>query len=614
MKFLILVMVSMVCFEPLLAQKFQSWEDHTIASVQSLEKRGNVTGAVVSVGSDNACDFRIGATKIQDAISSGASEIRIVRDTYNENLVIDDTDLTLIGGYDDCTDANNDVRGTLFSTVNANGVGTVLRVSGNARRYTVNIEKMSFRSGNGNSSSLGGGIFVDDADVQLNLNDVTVAGNSGISGGGLSIIDGNADVIGIDLYVTQNRADSGGGIYCSGANTSILMADGPLGFTGIRGNRAEGGNGGGVRLQNGCVFTTYAGTANGLIRIGGIAVNQATVSGGGIAVESGSIASLIGFEVCFFNRCFGNNDEPLNVDFNSADSDDNNTGNGGGIWVSGVGSSLDAKTVLINGNSAHDGGGVAVVNGANFSSNYIVKTCHEPDRCNQVIDNEANLGGAVLVGNGSQATIGNTHIQGNRANFGAVGYVLGTDSTLDIEGSIITANGDNGSGNFLDTDIFRINGVGSTNTQLILDFVTIADNLALSSVVSNLNASFELKASIVSDIDSGDVYFSSNPISQLFECLIVHEELSIMKAGGGTLVNVDDPIFIDPAGGNYRIDASTSPAVDYCNAFTILPTFNDIDLEPRGFDDPSIIDFSGPVDIGADETYANDIIFADEFE
>lgn len=40
----------------------------------------------------------------------------------------------------------------------------------------------------------------------------------------------------------------------------------------------------------------------------------------------------------------------------------------------------------------------------------------------------------------------------------------------------------------------------------------------------------------------------------------------------------------------------------------------DIDREDRGYDDPSFSNLFGPYDIGADETYATDIIFKHGFD
>ena len=40
----------------------------------------------------------------------------------------------------------------------------------------------------------------------------------------------------------------------------------------------------------------------------------------------------------------------------------------------------------------------------------------------------------------------------------------------------------------------------------------------------------------------------------------------------------------------------------------------DADNQPRGWDDYTLGNYEGPYDAGADETYANDIIFKQGFE
>ena len=614
MKYLITI-VLMVHGGLTLAEQFKSWEEHTLAAMEAkLEQENRGVSTIVTVGSDNACDFRLGTTKIQDAIDSEPDEIRIVTDTYVENLNISDISIALVGGFANCTDAANGVSDGNRATVDGDAAATVLQITGNTQRNTVALSNMIFQNGNGSGFLPGGGISTLTADLQLNLDNVWVSNNVGALGGGMAIVGGNTDVSASDFLVLSNTAEQGGGIYCSSSDASILMSDTDGGTAGVFGNTATAGDGGGVFLQSGCLFTTYAGTAGGFFDLRGVASNSATGNGGGVAVESGSTANLIGFQFCFF-FCIGNNDEPLNINNNTADSDNNNTGDGGGVWVSGANSVVNARTVLMRDNAAYNGAGATATDGGAFNSSYILKQCYEPGRCNQIIDNEANnRGGAVYALDGGQVDVGISYIQGNRADFGTAGYVAGTDARMDIEGSVITGNGDSGSGNFSDIFVFRANGVSSTNTVLNLAFNTIADNNAITSAVDNVQARTELRSSIVHDASSGNVYSSSSPTTDIFDCVMVHEDASIIGSGGGFQVNVDDPEFIDRVGGDFHINATTSPALDYCDGLATTPDYADIDLEQRGFDDPGVSNISGPFDVGADETYANDIIFEDDFE
>lgn len=76
----------------------------------------NVAGTVVTVGGDNFCNFRLGTTRIQDAINSGATDIRIASNTsYSENLSINNQSVTIRGGYTDCSVAAGGIRDTVQS-------------------------------------------------------------------------------------------------------------------------------------------------------------------------------------------------------------------------------------------------------------------------------------------------------------------------------------------------------------------------------------------------------------------------------------------------------------------------------------------------------------------
>lgn len=596
------------------ASQFSVLEEHVKAYRQSLQAEADMRGGavVVTVGSDNACDFRLGATKIQDAIDSGASEIRIATDTYNETLIIDDIDVTLIGGFANCTDAENNVSDNDRATVNGiPGEFSALRVLGNTQRNTVNIRNMIFQNGQGDGFLPAGGMTAFAADVALNFSNVWFTSNTGTLGGGIAVLGGDTDIFGSDLVLLSNTAAQGGGVYCSGDNNSIFLLDGDLGIGGIFNNTATAGDGGGVLLENGCRLTTFSGTSGGFFDFRGIAANQATGNGGGVALKSGSQLSLNGSIFCFFG-CIGTLDQPVNVNNNTADSDSDNDGNGGGVWATGANTVVNASAIKATGNKAYKGGAFSIEDGAILNSSYPLKECWQLGKCNQISDNEAVLwGGAVHVATNASANIGVSHIENNRAGYGTAGYVNG--GTLDVEGSIITGNGDNGADGFLDNYVFRANGPGDANTVLVLDFNTIADNNANIAVVGNIGGTVRIRSSIVHDASSGDVYGFSNPVSDTFDCLIVHENASITASGPSTHVNVDDPEFVDRLGGDFHIDPIASPAVDYCDTLVVASDFKDIDLQDRGWDDPSVNNIVGPYDIGADEAYA-DLIFKDDFE
>lgn len=595
---------------------YANWQEHTEAFFASQQQQlnndteGN-SGTVVTVGSDNSCDFRIGATKIQDAIDSSAGEIRIVTATYAENLTIDDISVILVGGYANCTDAANNITDGNLATVDGGFNDSVVKITGDSQTNTVNISNIQFKDGNGGAAS-GGGIDIRSADLNLNLNNVLLFNNTAlINGGGMSVFQGNTNINASDVRIAANFANRGGGIYCIGNDNSIILT----GTSGIYQNQATSSDGGGAMLINGCEMTSYVGSLFSVPTIG-IGLNLAAEHGGGVALSGGSRLSLIGARICgsvfpFF--CVGNNDSPATVSLNVADSDDDSTGNGGGIYAAGSGTVVDAIAVDMNNNSADDGGGIATADGATLHTGFNNSDCWSPGSCNQIRNNKAKrAGGAIYTtGNNTLTEIEVTHIQGNRANIGTAAYVV-DNAELTIQASVITGNGNHAVGGFADLNVFRVFGnTNATNTSLKILASTIADNNFQNTVFDNLEGRVSVLSTIIHEPDSGDVYNSTNPELEIFSCVMAHE---IISAPAGFNVIEDDPEFLHRTSGDFHLNAMISPAIDFCNINQTNNVLTDIDQQQRGWDDPTVVNFNGPYDIGADESYGGDIIFQDSFD
>lgn len=599
------------------AGKFTSHEEHSQA-IHQMQQQALERGSqqIVTVGSDNNCDFRTGDSKIQDAIDSGAEEIRIVTDTYMESLKIIDRSVILKGGYVDCADAENNISDNQRVNIDASlSFEPVIEIFGDSQRNTVQIFNIQLTKGTGSESSQGGGISAHAADLYLYLNNVWVYDNKSFNGGGIALRPpGNIDMYAVDTVILANNSIRGGGLYCRGDNMSVLLDSGN-GFSTLTSNKAEEtasapyGDGGGVLLEDGCYMTLYHG---GGFNSGtqGLFNNTASAEGGGAAVKSGSTLNLIGYLSCSFvfptgYVCRGDKEKPVSIVKNTAGE------NGGGIYASGTNTVVNANTLLLTyNNAAENGGGFAIEDGATLNTQYSYSRCWNPDSCNLFQNNKANgFGGAIFSKNGI-VDIQHTYMQKNRANSGVVLYARGTDASAKISGSIMTDNGDFGNDGFNDNNLIVINGLtGGFDTNLTVAFSTIADNKLDQRVIANVGADVNILSTIIHETNSVDVYYSVNPESTNFNCVIAHEDASIPS---GTQVNVDDPEFIDRANGNYHINPATSPALDYCNDLS-LPDNKDIDLENRGWDDPMVGNNAGPFDIGADETYGNDIIFKDNF-
>ncbi len=598
-----------------LAGNYSTWQEHSQAFLASQDNLNNKSAGsvVVTVGSGTSCDFRTGATKIQNALDSGADVIRIVSETYDENLEIDDFSVSLIGGYANCDDAENDVNNGSQAIIDGGNNTSVLYITGDNQNHLININNIRFTNGRGGDFPSGGGISVQNADLELNLNNVLLDNNDGGSGGGLHISNGSTSVNAIDVLVINNTAGQGGGIYCSGNQNSILMSNtGEV--AGVVLNDADSLDGGGALLVNGCGMTSYMGSTGGLLGFRGFAGNNANENGGGIAVKSGSRLTLLGDQFClpFFPfSCVGNNEFAVEILNNNADSDDNNSGNGGGIYATGAGTVVDALTIDINGNQAYHGGGVAVEDGAVFNTSYSTADCWSPGSCNQIRNNSAErFGGGVYTEENDVVNISVSHLQGNRANLGTAIYIF-NDAIMNISSSIITGNGDQGADGFNDIYAIRINEPTGTTAELNIQSTTIADNNLESASIGNNQGRVTLLSTIIHDPASGDAFESVNPVLEVSSCVMAHE---IMTVPTGFDVIEDDPEFVDRLNGDFHLNAMTSPAIDICSINLADPALTDIELETRGWDDPNASNINGPYDIGADESYGGDVIFADGFE
>ncbi len=316
--------------------------------------------------------------------------------------------------------------------------------------------------------------------------------------------------------------------------------------------------------------------------------------GGGISVSDGSIVNLNGVQIVE----------------NSADFNNDDSGNGGGVHVEDEFTIVNAVNVKFEGNSAARGGAVAVEENGNFTSyavNTVSNPCQTQGECSSFRGNTVStLGGVFYAATEGRILAMHALIRGNGAPGSGLVALANGGAHIEIEGSIIVKNGGE---DLPSVDLFNIAGLLDNTTRITLDHVTIADNELTGSVIRNSNGNFSLTSSIVQE--EVDVSSETNSISHTFECAIVNETNSFSD---GPTVTIDDPQFMGTS--NYHIKP-TSPAVDYCyNAASLTVELGyDIDLEGRDYDDPNVDDLHGAFDLGADEyRWDNDLIFMNGFE
>lgn len=562
----------------------------------SMLNQGNV---VVTVGPNSGCDFYQGNFRIQDAIGSGADEVRIVRDVNNpyvESLLIDISvgSVVIKGGYDTCFNAEFGTQNLDHTTIHGLANDPVVKITGQVP--LVRLENLFLRDGHDNGFYTAGGISMLNVNGNLSLKDVLIGFNSGSLGGGLSVVGGQANVYIQDTNIYFNEANQGGGVYCSGASNSVSFTNGSNINSGVFQNSATVGDGGAALITDGCSFSSNMGNGAGgaTFDLRGFENNSAAGHGGALAITEGASAVL---------HSSGAYNTPSSFYNNTA------SGDGGAVYVSGEDSSIEMSDVYFKGNQAQNGGAIAALEGSTVQVMQGSDSCWSPGSCNQFAENSANTYGGVFYGNITDTlppaiVVLNSHIYGNSS--GSYGSVL----NLRGQGAYFYSIGLNVYEN-VGSQVVFYNYIG---TLAGYSFITAADNQPTQSVFRSFQSdTFALGAAIVHEQDDQiPVYTSSETTTETLTCLLVSNDTNLFDLEVGQDPMVADPLFVDRANDDYHINAATSPAVDFCQDLGV--TGVDIDGEGRVWDDPDVADLYGPMDVGADETYDNDIIFKNGFD
>ncbi len=593
-----------------------------LAKLQSFELTSQViatrpVGDFNSIGTDAACDFDSTVSSIQDVIDTGVAEIRIASNgTYLDNLLIDDQSIVIRGGFIDCEAANNNDQTNEFAVINGSLVtDSVIRITGMTQRSVVRLENLTLIGGSTLAGGEGGGLSLDEPDLELQMLRVLMILNSAGRGGGMSIdngvggVQGDIDIFARDVVIDSNTAlTTAGGILCVG------RAD--VTFTGmsvVSNNTAD--RAAGIYMRNLCEISFYSELfPDPLFPFAGIMGNVSENGAGGALITLGAELYLLGQRMCDGAQCLGSNNQAIVVSNNHADNDGDGNGDGGGLYLedSGFTSEVYANGLLMIANSAGENGGGAYI-GANAALNIERQNggCWSETRCNFILANRSGssggFGGAFYV-DGGNLELSQSYVEQNRADFGTAILANGETSTVTIEGSVFNENGNEGGDDFSDFAVISAFSGASVDIR----HSTIVDNNVNSSVFGIgvgviADSSLTLFNSIVHDPNSGNLFGPvSGPLT--ISCLMAHEDGSF----SGNQVVVDDPQFFDRLGGDFHLNP-TSPAIDMCQGIPMNHPL-DMDAESRGWDDPQNNNGLGVFDAGADESYINDVIFENGFE
>ena len=313
------------------------------------------------------------------------------------------------------------------------------------------------------SSSDGGAVHVNFADLNLDYVTVSDSSTEGASAGGVSVRNGNLSLT--SSTVTRNSTERDvGGLWVRDGNLDLINST-------ISDNSAR--TGGGAAL-------TSASTGGSLYMIDStVSGNSASGAAGGLFVSTGEGQTTSIFDSTFSNNtAMGGNGGGLyirspDVEMTNvvvtANSTTNSNRGGGGLFL-GPGN-MTLTNMTVSGNQAGRAGGGLSISSTNLTLND-----------SRIIDNfvVGDFGGGAVSGGGGlmlyvgEVTINNTTISGNSTDLGSRGGGIATAFTnLALHNSTVSGNSSTG----------NAEGGGihlSDDSDAALIHSTVADNTAVS--------------------------------------------------------------------------------------------------------------------------------------
>ena len=578
--------------------------------------------ATYFVGIGAGCDRSDIQSALDDAIANAPSTVRITRSATwspQNGLKLDAgiapvvKTITIEGGYATCAQTASDYTNTTISGADASD--PVLTISGS---LDVELRYLTIRDGNNNhnNSSFGGGIYAEGI-RNLTLQNTTILYNHANYGGGIYVERGNLTLH--NTTIQYNHADYGGGIYFgdnSGVASTFDLEENVL----IANNVADT-DGGGIYLRSATLNMNDYGS----MLFGNTADNG---YGGGLMISSdysSAIADISSNGVGTLGAIYGNS-----ARF------------GGGVAIVGAEAFTTTPNVAelrlhtaIRGNSASTYGGAIYARsfeGAGNTAN--IASAARLDRA-EITDNIAPYGAAVFLDRHAQASgsgVG-ARLEIEYLAFSCTGFcsritgnaglspynpspiIMSVQGTVQIgsdpashersfAGTLVSGNtgafigGSNGC-------LFYVNNVQVTDNaslapiiggacQLIdVNDVTMAGNSIGNANVIAVDSDFVMTRSIV--WQPGKTTIGAGTGEHAFDEIVTGESASVAATGALRVLQAD-PWFIDPAHGDYGLQAA-SPAADY--AVAINGDDRDAQGQPRDVDWPIKANTFGPRDVGA---------------
>lgn len=577
--------------------------------------------AAFSVGAGPGCDF----ADLQEALASPSLEngdvLKVAEGGGYTGLTYSISnrpgELTIRGGFSDCSQADPDAGSTILD---ANGAGRVFHIeipsSYDDTPMVIHLENLHITGGAATDGLGGGGVLVQGrpGKLEVNLRNVTVNANSAENdGGGVNVrinnsrLNGSSPLLTMDneSVLSNNTAGgNGGGLNCT---SSVAAGDDVvilLGTVPIVSNAAD--NGGAVALDRCAHVQLYPGFGT-----DGIAGNMATDAGGAFYV-TGADARL---------DVLGSQSGEWGDEANGGRVSGNQAARGGALYARGNFSEVHFGDIVIDNNQATSGPGGAILAEAGAPRVFIDRIESEPcpevdapglSRCSIVRGNSATTGGgAFQARDGALIDVRRTFIHNNSGGAAGLGVVTSPGlGRIRLESVLATGN----SGDHL---------VQVVQGEIELLWSTFADNPVSAALLfvdgpgDDPLRFLRVYGSILWEDDGELTLLGAEGSSIVFDCVIGWLNANQFDANNKFAYRKLDPEFTDRPNGNY-FPGPTSPAIDYCDDFR-QPPDTDIDGQPRGIvheGEPLTVNpDEGPWDLGAWEArYLPEQIFADRFQ
>lgn len=591
------------------------------ALLAAILRMATAEAATLYVGS--GCTY----TDLQAAIdAAGASpeadEIRVLREPplMNQALSINEAGmLDIAGGYLDCEGEAREGESTLDGAGGPQAPVLVVNAEGTIRLRFLRIENGD------NLAGSGGGIRYTSTVGTLELSSMFVTRNrAGTSGGGIDasgpdMFDPRARGggtgptlrIGAFVFIGANHAMDGGGMHVAHARLDMSAPDNG----GFIGNEADH-DGGGLHL-----LAALADIGSGYPD-GPFHANLAGGEGGGLHAGPGSEVRLFnttaGRAVTFLGNVatrggaisvHGGDSAPTRVTVFGGVMASNSAMSGPGVYVHSGGGANIAAFCMRDRLHAADTGECA---GTAWPENAL--DCMSAQRCNRLTDNRpplpsggdrGSVRGAAAYAEGVNAVL---DLRAARIDNNQGSSVIERDAPVDVAGRgivladcLVTAN------TAFDGALLEIRGAAAAR----IAGCTLVDNaIAADQVIGSQDAP-TLIESIVWQPGKSVYAHPSDPSAHAPASMVIANEVATLSFETGTAL-IAEPGFVDPAEGDYRLQAGTSPAIDFSDL--VGESDYDIDGGDRGMDDPAVPDRFGRRDLGAYEAGAPDRLFSDGFE